>query len=126
MRSATSPRPTPRTAWLKATEDMFVEPRATSPKMAEAKANPPPTTRMPIRSAKVLSMRSTPLMSWKVAGQCHDDTEECKNDREHPVAHDDLVARPADGFEMVVQGRDAQELHAEISLGYDLRDVGAY
>src|SRR3989344_1449966 len=115
------PAPMPKTVWLKTTDDMCEAPRARSPKTAEAKISPPPRTSTTIKSSNGLSIPRLRLMLSR--SKRNDDAEERKHGREHPVAHHDLISRPAEGLEMVMQRRDAKKLISEIFFGNDLRVV---
>src|SRR3989344_2798967 len=93
--NAMSPAPTPRTRWLKATEDVFEAPRASGPKRAEENINRPLPTR---RTSSIASGLSTLEVRLDICLY----RRERKYNRKNPVTHDYFIRGPSDGFKVMM------------------------
>src|SRR3989344_251813 len=121
---AMTPIPMPNMRWLNTTEVMFPNPRASSPNAAEEKTRAPQTTSTKTRSARGLSTCDARFFMVQIGSRAYslygnyrnDHSCESKDDRKHPITHDDFISRPADRLEMMMQGRDAQEFFSEESF----------
>src|SRR5438270_9158977 len=107
-------------------------PRASKNSAAAAPDFPSPTTRIRLSFTSIHRLPSSPRRSYRETRLCHDfsalaqlqcgESKECKYQRRHPEAHDDLRFRPPQQLEMMVQRRHLEDALLAKLVGADLDD----